>query len=108
MRLQKLMTGALRDHLAGEPLRRPPGTEILWRAFFELSAARSGGGLGPNPIAPSEIEAWARLMRVPLEPHHAAMLMAMDRLWIDHVYTKRDKSPVAGPLNAAAFDAAFG
>lgn len=91
-RLRKHLTRALEAHLAGEPLRLPEGGAVLWNAFTSLSRARSLGPVGPNPIAPSEIESWMRLMRMPLEPRHVAIIMEMDRIWMQNAYSK-NKAP---------------
>lgn len=88
-RLQKHLTRALEAHLSGEPLRLPEGSAVLWNVFTGLSQSRTLGPAGPNPIQPSEIEAWARLMRMPLEPHHVAILAEMDRIWMRHAYSKQ-------------------
>lgn len=71
-------------------LRPPPipaALSHIWGWFAEISAARSGNGGGPNPIAYSEIEAWARLTgRVP-EPRdiHAIKLLDAElmRVWAE-------------------------
>ena len=55
-----------------------------------LSRARSCGPVGPNPISFPEIEAWARLMRTPLEPHHVEVLVTMDGVFTEHAYRKSD------------------
>ncbi|MEQ9225064.1 MAG: hypothetical protein RLO15_01810 [Parvibaculum sp.] len=89
VRLRKLLTRALEDHLAGGPPRPPEGAAVLWNAFNALSHARTLGPVGPNPIQPSEIESWARLMRMPLEPHHVAILAEMDRIWMRDAYSKQ-------------------
>ncbi|MEQ8292695.1 MAG: hypothetical protein RIA08_10855 [Roseovarius sp.] len=88
-RLRKQLTRALDDHLAGEPLRLPEGAAVLWNAFTALSHARTLGPVGPNPIQHSEIEAWARLMRMPLESRHVAILAEMDRIWMRDAYSKK-------------------
>ncbi|GGG62755.1 hypothetical protein GCM10011415_06390 [Salipiger pallidus] len=44
--------------------------------------------MGPNPISFPEIEAYCRLMRLPLEPHHVEAIRAMDAMWIDRAYAK--------------------
>ena len=56
---------------------------ILWEAFQRLSRARSYGAAGPNPIGFPEIEAWMRLTRTPLEPHHVEVIEAMDAVWLN-------------------------
>ena len=43
-------------------------------------------------------------MRVPLEPHHVRILLAMDRTWLEELR----KDPTPPPLSAAAFDGIAG
>jgi len=121
-RLKRLITAALRDHLDGHRRRPPEAGIILWNAFAQLSAARTWHAHGPNPIGYAEIEAWCRLMRVPLEPGHVQIIRAMDQVWLLDAQSqladgKGHPDPAAGkklprmskkPLTAALFDAAFG
>jgi hypothetical protein len=93
-RLQKLMIKAMKEHLAGGERQLPDGSVILWNAFIALSRSRTYGPTGPNPIGFSEIEAWSRLMRVPLEPHHVQIILEMDRVWMKHAH--RDSSAPEG------------
>ncbi len=90
MRLQRLLCAALQAELAGDVVRLPEGSKILWRAFLDLSAARTCAAGGPDPIQYSEIAAWAHLMRVPLEPEHVRLLRKLDRIWLEKVYDKRN------------------
>lgn len=39
--------------------------EPVWRAFWDLSACRSGGVNGANPLSPSDIKAHFEMMDVP-------------------------------------------
>ncbi|GGO55198.1 hypothetical protein SAMN05444398_103271 [Roseovarius pacificus] len=89
-RLEKSLCAALRDHLAGSSLRLQSEYLPIWDAFLALSRARSCGPTGPNPIGYPEIDAYARLMRLPLEPRHVACIAAMDRVWVDQVYRGRN------------------
>lgn len=114
-RLQSALLESLADHLTtGERLRVPAGGELLWRWFNDLSATRSVGFGGPNPIAPSEIESYFRLMRWPVEPRHIDIVLAMDRTYLDHVASQispsaRTRTMRKSPtLDSASFDAAFG
>lgn len=93
-RLQKQMIAAMKAHLAGGERQLPAGSVILWNAFIALSRSRTSGPSGPNPISFPEIEAWSRLMRVPLEPHHVQIIIEMDREWMKHAY--RDSSAPEG------------
>ena len=107
------LTRALAAVLEGERPRLPEGGGPLWTAFLDLSAARSGHAHGPNPISYAEILAYARLMRLPLAPHHVRTIRALDDAWLAHV-----RGPAAGKkgatvgqrqaLTGAMFDAVFG
>lgn len=105
-RLGRQLVAALVQHLEGRPPRPPFAGVRLWIIFGAISAARRWGPNGPDPIQPTEMEAWARLHGVDLPPHHAAILAAMDAAWLRYVRTP-EKDRVAGPLTGAAFDAMF-
>jgi hypothetical protein len=78
-RLTAQMVAALREHMkSNERVDVPEAGALLWDAFLQLDAARTFHAAGPNPIGFAEIEAWARLMRMPLEPHHVRALRTMD------------------------------
>ena len=87
-RLHRLLCAALEAHLAGGKPRPPEGSGILWGAFLALSRARTCGPAGPNPISFTEIEAWSRLTRTPLEPQHVEIITAMDAIWMEKVYAR--------------------
>jgi hypothetical protein len=57
----------------------PAALEHLWQWFCELSGSRSGNGGGPNPIAYSDIAAWAALTgRLPA-PRDVHAIVALDQ-----------------------------
>ncbi|SKA26297.1 phage tail assembly chaperone [Consotaella salsifontis] len=110
-RLQRQLVAAV---TSAKP-RVPEAGRLLWRWFGELHDARGYGMTGPNPISFAEIEAWARLRRLPLQPHHVEILRAMDAAWIEAA--QKRSAPGAPPaaarttdqkINPAAFDAVFG
>lgn len=115
-RLSSLLCRAVERRLQGGSATVPVGAGIFWDTFQRLSRARSCGPTGPNPISYVEIEAYARLMQLPLEPEHVQILTAMDRAWMEHAY--RDRSAPEGvktvprrsehKLTAAMFDASLG
>lgn len=99
----------MRLHFAGKPSIAPAAGVLVWQWFIALCRTRTGNGWGPNPISFSEIEAYARLYRWPLEPRHVDMILALDREWMNHA---RGGSPGAAPVHsqpmtADAFDAVF-
>lgn len=115
-RLTEQLRFVLRAHLAGSAAQIPEAGIPLWLAFLHLSAARSVTMAGPNAIRFSEIEAYARLMRMPLAPHHVEVILALDAEWLNHAYAKA-KAPEGvktlpplskTPLSAGMLDAMFG
>ena len=104
-RLQEQLVAVLEDRMAGGRAQVPEAGLPLWNAFTELAAARTYGFSGPNPIAWAEIEAWARLMRWPLEPRHVRVIRALDQAWMAHGGKGAPTRPTR-PLTPEAFDAA--
>lgn len=115
-RLRNQLVAAMRKHLhTGARPAVPEAGQTLWQIFASLSAKRTYHASGPNPIAYAEIEAYARLHRWPLRPHHVEMIRALDQAWLDHAYAQMDSGDGKPPrrasgqaINAAAFDAVFG
>lgn len=116
--LEKLMVAELKRNLvARDRPRLPAGGELLWRWFNDLSATRAYHMGGPNPIGYAEIFAYADIYRWPLEPRHVAILIAMDRVYIEASYAKRHQAPngvkTLSPrsehaMTVGMFDALFG
>ena len=116
-RLSRQLCAELRRKLdAGGMPRIPAGGELLWRWFIDLNAARTWGAAGPNPIAFTEIEAFARLSRWPLEELHVAILKAMDREMLAHFRRRADAAnsgvkslpPISKtPMTVGMIDAMF-
>ena len=50
----------------------------LWDAFCEIASGRQGG-MGPQPVPSTEIEAWQRLSGLRLSPWEVDTLRLMDR-----------------------------
>lgn len=86
MHLQRLAdsTGRVDDRLA---LKAPRLGESLWGAFVQLSSTRQSG-MGANPIAITEVEAWCRLQGVTLSPWELDTLLAMDSAALNEVNRK--------------------
>ena len=104
-----------RNLKVGDRPRIPAGGELLWRWFGDLSGTRPMGFSGYQPISYAEIDAYARLHRLPIEPHHIAALRAMDRAFLDALEGAQPPAgvkvlpPISGrPMTAGLFDAAFG
>ncbi len=118
-RLQAQLCAALTRHLRdkGRPVV-PDAGRGLWGIFTQLSGARGFHQYGPNPISFAEIEAWARLTRTPLQPHHVQIIKAMDAAFLEHfALTKGERTPdgvkalprgSGQALSPALFDAALG
>lgn len=117
-RLTNQLVAALRQNLATRrPVAIPEAGRLLWQIFGELSGTRTYNQAGPNPISHQEIAAYARLARWPLQPHHVAILRAMDAAYLDHTYSPQAKAPEGmktlphvsrHELTPALFDAVLG
>lgn len=112
--LQKTLCATLEAVLEGKRPRMPDaGAEIL-DAFMDLSRARTYHANGPNPITWEAMAAWSQIMRRPLPPHHAAIVMALDDAWMQHASRRMAGGSATGPLvsntplSAGLFDALTG
>lgn len=58
----------------------PAGGDTIWRFFMSLTGATQRDSMAGSlqPIAPSEILAWSRLMQTPLHPDEARAIRALD------------------------------
>jgi len=111
--LERLLVGCLHNHLSGKRGTVPEAGRLLWKWFADLSATRTYHAAGPHPISYAEIEAYARLMRWPLEPRHVELIRALDRVWLEYAHPARSIPAASYPRNAPeiteeAFDAVFG
>lgn len=115
-RLRKQLCTALEARLTGQKARTPDAGAELLDAFLALSRARSIGPHGPNPISWEALAAWAQIMRVPIQPDHADIIMALDDVWMTHA-TRRSKAPEGvktlppmskHPLSVGLMDAMIG
>lgn len=117
-RLKRQMTDVVRRAAAGGRPVVPEAGNLLWSMFIDLSSGRSSNGFGPNPISWAEIEAWMRVKRWPLAPHHVEILRAMDDAWLEDAYKRQAAGAsapagmktapmVAGEFSLAAFDVMF-
>jgi len=86
----------------------PDGGELAWSWFLALNRTRAMGFTGPNPISYSEIEAYARLHRWPLEKRHVDLILAMDRAYLEFNQARREapRTPSAD-ISPDLFDAVF-
>lgn len=66
--------------LEGPPLPFP--LRHIWQWFFELSDARSSGGMGPASISYQDIAAWSRLTGHRPSPWEVSVIRDLDRLWM--------------------------
>lgn len=113
-RQTRMAVAAVAAFLAGGPLRLPAGMGDLWSMFMDLHQTRGLSESGPQPITFAEIDAYARLHRWPLAPHHIALIRALDGAWLTHARRQRSggkgtlPSGPAPSINPAAFDAVFG
>ena len=101
-RLERLLCEYIRRGFVGEKALPPEGGVILVEVFAELSVTRSWHANGPDPISFAEIEAWCRLMRVPLSPRHVRIILAMDKTWCNSFYEKKSRTSNADGTAAPA------
>lgn len=89
---QRQMGGKAPPHLA-ERTQRPERATYLWNYFCEVSRRRSHDGMSglPNPLAYSEIEAWARLKRIRLETFEVDILTGIDDRFVAEQRAQRAK-----------------
>ncbi|GGA81167.1 hypothetical protein GCM10011491_05570 [Brucella endophytica] len=116
-RLEKTMVAALEQTLASNrPVIISPGGALFWEWFMDLSATRTWHMNGPNPISYTEIMGYSHINRWSIQPHHVAIIRAMDAAYIEHFYARQanvGKSDSAvpqptGELTTELFDAVFG
>lgn len=116
-RLKKQLCAALKSRLAGDTTPLPEAGLPLWEVFGALSRQRGYNPHGPNPITWEAVAAWSQMMRVPLEPRHVDIIMALDVVFMEDAY-RRDKQAPEGvktlppmsqhPINAGLLDAMLG
>ena len=114
-RIERHLIHCMQQHLIGGRAVIPEGGVLVWRWFLDLCRTRSSNGHGPNPISHAEIEAYARLQRWPLEPRHIDLVLALDRVWLDHMRGYQSAGLAHQPtrisgqvITPEAFDAVFG
>ena len=116
-RLEKVLCATLEALLAGRKSRLPDAGLDILDAFLALHRARTYHANGPNPITWEAMAAWSQMMRRPLPPHHARIIMALDNVWMKDAArrmgtqeTGRQAAPMvsATPLSAGLFDAMTG
>jgi len=54
----------------------------LWQDFLELHNARSSNGFGVNPISFLEIDAWARVNQITVNPADIKIIKALDNVYL--------------------------
>lgn len=92
----------------------PAGGLELLNIFIQIGDTRTYHDKGPHAVSLQEIEAWMRLHRYPLQPHHIAIIRALDEAWLRHAYDEMSRQQAekpsranAQPVTAAIFDAVF-
>lgn len=118
-RLKHQLVAAISAQHNGRRLNIPVAGILLWNLYQQIAASRTYHSAGPNPISFTEIEAFARLHRWPLRPHHIGILRAMDNAVLEDAYRKQKERmkgkeafashryAKAQPLTADAFDVVF-
>lgn len=120
MNIEKLLCAELRRQLEVKGtcvVQVPAGGELLWKWFMALHKTRQAGMAGPQAITYAEIMAYSHVNRLPIEPRHVAILIAMDQAYLETVYKKQPQAPEGvkvlppvskAPLTAGLIDAMFG
>jgi hypothetical protein len=60
----------------------PPDAVYLWNHFTLLHAARTGGGMGPNPITYAELDAYSRIAGAALVAWEVGAIRALDDAYL--------------------------
>lgn len=113
-RLRGQLADSIRRIMHKEACPVPEAGRDAWDWFLDLHATRTSGFAAPNAISYAEIDAYARLHRLPLQPHHVALIRAMDEAWMHEArkQAQKHKGPPDGhrqrsdqPLNVGLLDA---
>ncbi|KGE79601.1 hypothetical protein LW14_28360, partial [Rhizobium sp. H41] len=89
MTIEKLLCAELKRQLEANGAcitQVPAGGEMLWKWFMALHKTRQAGMAGPQAITYAEIMAYSHINRLPIEPRHVAILIAMDQAYLETVY----------------------
>jgi hypothetical protein len=101
-----------REHDADAPEILPAAARV-WGLFLALNATRSSG-FTVGPIAPADIEAYARMNRTPIRPFEFGIIRSLDETYLQIVNSrpsadKKQPGEVATrPMSPALFDSLFG
>jgi hypothetical protein len=68
--------------------------------FFSLTSLHTAGSMTINPLQPSEVEAWFRLMRIEAEPWEVDAIFRMDAAFLERLNAKSKGRK--GAIEAAA------
>lgn len=82
LKLAELLEAELKSQLSGGPMNLPEAGRWLWDVFADLTYTRTYSG-APNPISYGEIDAYCRLMQLPLEPRHVQIIRRLDAQWLE-------------------------
>jgi len=69
----------------------PEGFEPVWAWFWELTSGRGHTGFAWLPLSWTEMDAWARMSGVDLQPWLAGIFRAMDRAWLAEAARQQKK-----------------
>ena len=103
MTLEKALCTTLESLLAGQQVRIPIAGQEILDVFMLLSRSRSWHHHGPNPITWEAIEAWADDNRRLVPTHQAAIIMAMDGVWLHHTARRMAEQSPAMPRASLPF-----
>lgn len=69
----------------------PEGFEPVWAWFWELASGRGHTGFAWLPLSWTEMDAWARMSGIDMQPWLAGMFRAMDRAWLAEAARQQKK-----------------
>ena len=105
-RLHKQLVEAVKLNVTFGYAKPPEAGRLLWDLFCQLTANRSVGLTGFNPLSWGELQAWLQVSGWPLEQRHIATLMAMDEAFITAIQSRKSDRPVL-KASPDAMDAVF-
>lgn len=74
----------------------PESLHYLMTWFDQLAGGRAEGLNGPQPITWPDMQAWAQLLQIPLQPWQAGVLRQLDSLW-RHAWATGRPKPTRAP-----------
>lgn len=83
--------GGVLARLGLEEPEIPEGFEPVWEWFWELASGRGHTGFAWLPLSWADMDAWARISGIDLQPWLAGIFRAMDRAWLAEAARQQKK-----------------